>query len=255
MARTVRDIALAYSLLAGPDGADGFSMSPLAMDGGVGTTPNRPIRVGWIVDQGFLGPVDADVATTVQAAAEALKGMGASVEPAHIPVLEQIDALDLLWKLQAMETKPAFRKETAGHEDKIFKHVQGVYDTPDTSIVDFVQAEQDAEAMRDGFAQYFQHYDALILPVTPVPAHAHDAAEFVINGQSVSSLHVMHATAPFSVTGLPAMSLPFGTSRDGLPIGVQLVSPWLAESTILHLATLLESVSPVRNLRPDLSHI
>jgi len=255
MARTVRDIALAYSLLAGPDGADGFSMSPLAMDGGVGTTPNRPIRVGWIVDQGFLGPVDADVATTVQAAAEALKGMGASVEPAHIPVLEQIDALDLLWKLQAMETKPAFRKETAGHEDKIFKHVQGVYDTPDTSIVDFVQAEQDAEAMRDGFAQYFQHYDALILPVTPVPAHAHDAAEFVINGQSVSSLHVMHATAPFSVTGLPAMSLPFGTSRDGLPIGVQLVSPWLAESTILHLATLLESVSPVRNLRPDLSQI
>src|ERR1700754_1570832 len=105
------------------------------------------------------------------------------------------------------------------------------------------------------FAEYFQRYDALILPVTPVPAHAHDAAEFVINGQSVSSLHVMHATAPFSVTGLPGMSLPFGTSRDGLPIGVQLVSPWLAESTILHLATLLESVSPVRNVRPDLSRI
>src|ERR1700754_1396966 len=178
MARTVRDIALAYSLLAGPDGADGFSMSPLAMDGGVGATPNRPIRVGWVVDQGFLGPVDADVAATVQAAADALKGMGAIVERAHIPVLEQIDALDVLWKLQAMETKPAFRKETAGHEDKIFKHVQGVYDTPDTSIEDFVDAEQKAEQLRDGFAEYFQRYDALLTPVTTVPAHAHDAAEF-----------------------------------------------------------------------------
>ncbi|HVE05899.1 MAG TPA: amidase [Paraburkholderia sp.] len=255
MARTVRDIALAYSLLAGPDGADGFSMSPLAMDGGVGANPTRPIRVGWLVDPGFLGPVDSDVAATVQAAADALKGLGVIVEPARIPVLEQIDALDVLWKLQAMETKPAFRKETAGHEDQIFKHVQGVYDTPDTSIADFVQAEQHAEMMRDGFAEYFQRYDALICPVTPVPAHAHDAAEFDINGQSVSSLHVMHATAPFSVTGLPGLSMRFGTSRDGLPVGVQLVSPWLAESTILHLAKLLESVSAVRNLHPDLSGI
>jgi aspartyl-tRNA(Asn)/glutamyl-tRNA(Gln) amidotransferase subunit A len=255
MARTVRDIALAYSLLAGPDGADGFSMSPLAMDGGVGANPNRPLRVGWLVDPGFLGPVDADVAATVQAAAEALKELGVFVEPARIPVLEQIDALDVLWKLQAMETKPAFRKETAGHEDQIFKHVQGVYDTPDTSIADFVQAEQHAEMMRDGFAEYFQRYDALICPVTPVPAHAHDAAEFDINGQSVSSLHVMHATAPFSVTGLPGLSMRFGTSRDGLPVGVQLVSPWLAESTVLHLAKLLESVSPVRDLHPDLSAI
>jgi aspartyl-tRNA(Asn)/glutamyl-tRNA(Gln) amidotransferase subunit A len=255
IARSVRDVALAYSLLAGPDGADGFSNSPLALDAGVGTTPKRPLRVGWLVDQGFLGPVDSDVAKTVQAAADALTGAGVIVEQAHIPVLEQIDALDVLWKLQAMETKPAFRKETAGHEDMIFKHVQGVFDTPDTSITDFVQAEQQAETMRDGFAQYFQHYDALLCPVTPVPAHAHDAAEFVINGQTVSSLHVMHATAPFNVTGLPGLSMRFGTSSDGLPIGVQLVSPWLAESTILHLASVLESVSPVRGLNPDMSKV
>ncbi|CAB3746250.1 amidase [Paraburkholderia humisilvae] len=253
MARTVRDIALAYSLLAGPDGADGFSSSPLELDAGVGATPNRPLRVGWLVDPGFFAPIDADVAATVQAAAEALKGAGVIVESARIPVLEQIDALDVLWKLQAMEAKPAFRKATAGHEDKIFKHVQGVFDTPDTSIGDFVQAEQQAETLRDGFAAYFQRYDALLCPVTPVAAHAHDAEAFVINGQSVSSLHVMHATAPFSVTGLPALSMRFGTSRDGLPVAVQLVSPWLAESTILHLASLLEVVSPVRDLHPNLS--
>jgi aspartyl-tRNA(Asn)/glutamyl-tRNA(Gln) amidotransferase subunit A len=250
MARTVRDIALAYSLLAGPDGADGFSTSPLELDAGVGAKPDRPIRVGWLVEPGF-GLVDNDVAATVQAAAEALQGAGVVVEPVRIPVLEQINALELLWKLQAMETKPAFRKATAGHEDKIYKHVQGVFDTPDTSIEDFVLAEQQIEVMRDGFAQYFQRYDALLCPVTPVPAHAHDATEFIINGQSVSSLHVMDATAPLSVTGLPGLSMRFGTSSDGLPIGVQLVSPWLAESTILHLGSLLEAVSPVRDLHPE----
>jgi aspartyl-tRNA(Asn)/glutamyl-tRNA(Gln) amidotransferase subunit A len=56
----------------------------------------------------------------------------------------------------------------------------------------------------------------------------------------------------FNVTGLPALSIRFGTSRDGLPIGVQLVSSWLAESTILHLASLLETASPVRDLHPDI---
>jgi aspartyl-tRNA(Asn)/glutamyl-tRNA(Gln) amidotransferase subunit A len=91
--------------------------------------------------------------------------------------------------------------------------------------------------------------------VTPVPAHEHDAAEFNINGQSVSSLHVMTATAPLNVTGLPGLTLRFGTSREGLPVGVQLVAPWLAESTLLHLASLLEAVSPVRGLYPDLSNI
>jgi aspartyl-tRNA(Asn)/glutamyl-tRNA(Gln) amidotransferase subunit A len=209
--------------------------------------------VGWLVDA--FAPVDADVAATVRASAEALTSLGIAVEPVRIPVLEEINALELLWKLQVMETKPAFRKVTAGHEDKIFKHVQGVYDTPDTSIADFVDAEQKAEQLRDGFAAYFQRYDALICPVTTVPAHEHDAAEFDIDGQKVSSLHVMTATAPLSVTGLPGLSLRFGTSREGLPIGVQLVSPWMAESTILHLASLLEAVSPVRGLHPDMSRI
>ncbi|CAG9259454.1 amidase [Paraburkholderia caribensis] len=253
IARSVRDIALAYSLLAGPDGADGFSTAPLKLDAGVGSTPGRPLRVGLLIDA--FAPVDADVAATVQASAEALRGLGVTVEPVRIPVIEQINALEVLWKLQVMETKPAFRKVTAGHEDKIFKHVQAVYDTPDTSIADFVDAEQQAEQLRDGFAEYFQHYDALLCPVTPVPAHEHDAAEFNIDGQSVSSLHVMTATAPLNVTGLPGLTLRFGTSREGLPVGVQLVAPWLAESTLLHLASLLEAVSPVRGLYPDLSNI
>jgi aspartyl-tRNA(Asn)/glutamyl-tRNA(Gln) amidotransferase subunit A len=254
MARTVRDIALAYSLLAGPDGADGFSTSPLNLDSGTGPNPKRQLRVGWLVEPGF-GAVADDVAKTVQAAAEALKGQGVAVEEVRIPVLEQINALEMLWKLQAMESKPEFRKTTAGHADKIYKHAQGVLDTPDTSIEDFVDAEQKVEKMRDGFAHYFRSYDALLCPVIPVATHGHDAQEFVINGQVVSSLHVMDATAPLSVTGLPGFTMRFGTSAEGMPIGVQLVAPWLAESTLLHLGALLEGVSLVRDLHPDLSGI
>jgi aspartyl-tRNA(Asn)/glutamyl-tRNA(Gln) amidotransferase subunit A len=177
------------------------------------------------------------------------------VEEVRIPVLEKINALELLWKLQAMESKPAFREATAGHEDLIYKHVQAVFDTPDTSIEDFVIAEQQIQAMRDGFAEYFARYDALLCPVIPVASHGHDISELVINGQTVSALHVMDATAPLSVTGLPGLTMRFGTSHDGMPVGVQLVAPWLAESTLLYLGALLETLSSVRDLHPTMANM
>ena len=64
--------------------------------------------------------------------------------------------------------------------------------------------------------------------------------------------HVMTATAPFNLTGLPALSMRFGTNHDGLPIGVQIVSSWLAESTVLAVASRLEGVSPFRDRHPIL---
>ena len=251
MARSVRDVALAYSLLAGPDGIDSLSTTPLQFDTGVGATSKRPLRVGWLVEPGF-GPIDSEVAATVQKAAEALHGAGLIVEPVRIPVLEQENALDIFWKLHLMEVKPAFAAVTAGHEDEMFSISKATLAAPDTSMVDFVLAEQAAERLRDGFAAYFARYDALLCPVLPIPAHAHGLTEFVINGQTVSAAHSLSATVPFNVTGLPGLSMRFGTSHDGLPIGVQLVSNWFAESTILHLASLLESLSTVRDLHPNI---
>ena len=253
MARTVQDISLVYSLLAGPDGADGYAKSPFMIDVGAGATLKIPLRVGWLVEPGF-GPIDPDVAATVQAAAEALKSAGAIVESVRIPVLEQIDPTDVFWKLQMMEAKPEFETVTAGHEADIFKYARRVLDRPDTSIGDFVRAEQQSETLRDGFAQYFQLYDALLCPVTPVPAPEHGATEFVIGEEKVPALNLLKATVPFNVTGLPALSMRFGTSHDGLPIAVQVVAPWLGESIVLHLASLLEGLSPVRDLHPDLTH-
>ena len=54
MARSVRDIALAYSLLAGPDGADGFSISSARLRSRPWRPPDRPLRVGWLVDSGSV---------------------------------------------------------------------------------------------------------------------------------------------------------------------------------------------------------
>jgi aspartyl-tRNA(Asn)/glutamyl-tRNA(Gln) amidotransferase subunit A len=252
MARSVRDVALAYSLMAGPDGADGFSISSPDLDTGVGTNPTRQVRVGWLASPGFFGPTDPEVVATVKAAAQALSNAGYLVEQVRLPVLEQTDASSVLWQLQQMESRPEFAKVTAGHEAQIFRHAKLILGTPDTPIADFVAAEQAVERLRDTFVEYFKRYDVLLGPVTPFPATKHGLRDLVVDGKTVSPFHVQSATSPFSLTGMPALSMRFGTSRDGLPIGVQVVSSWLAESTVFDVALRLETLSRVRDLHPDL---
>jgi aspartyl-tRNA(Asn)/glutamyl-tRNA(Gln) amidotransferase subunit A len=252
MARSIRDLALAFSQLAGPDGEDAFATSTVPFDAGAGVAPDRALRVGWMVGPGF-GPIDAEVAATVQAAAEAFRGMGIHVEQVSIPALERDFALDVFNKLHVMEMKPAFREATAGRRaDELYKMARTMLSLPDTSMADYVAAEQAAERLRDGYAAYFRNFDVLLTPVLPVPAHEHGIRALVVNGETVDLTYLQGATVPLNVTGLPGLSMRFGTSREGLPINVQLVGSWQAESTILHAASLLEGVSPVRGLHPTL---
>jgi len=251
MARSIRDLALAFSQLAGPDGKDAFATSTVQFDAGIGRQTYRQLRVGWLVEPGF-GPIDPEVARTVEAAAEALKCLGLHVEPVRIPALEKDFALDVFNRLHVMEMKPEFAAVTAGHEAQMYKMSKTMLSLPDTSLKDFIAAEQAAERLRDGYAEYFQNFDALVTPVLPLPAHKHGQEEFVINGQKVDATYLQGATVPLNITGLPGISMRFGTSKDGLPINIQIVGSWLAESTILNVASLLESVSPVRGLHPNL---
>ncbi|KQS79909.1 glutamyl-tRNA(Gln) amidotransferase subunit A [Methylobacterium sp. Leaf361] len=249
MARSIRDLALAFSQLAGPDGQDAFATSTVPFDAGV--TSDRRLRVGWMVGPGF-GPIDTEVAATVRAAAEALTGEGHHAEEVRIPALERDFALDVFNKLHVMEMKPAFREAVAGHEDQMYKMARTMLSLPDTTVEDYVAAEQAAERLRDGYAAYFRDFDVLLTPVLPVPAHKHGISELVVNGETVDLTYLQGATVPLNVTGLPGLSMRFGTSREGLPINVQLVGSWQAETTLLRAASVLEAVSPVRGLHPSI---
>jgi aspartyl-tRNA(Asn)/glutamyl-tRNA(Gln) amidotransferase subunit A len=122
---------------------------------------------------------------------------------------------------------------------------------PDTSMKDYIEAEQAAERLRDGYADYFARYDTLITHVLPIPAHKHGVEEFVIDGKSVDATYLKGVTVPLNLTGLSGVAMRFGTSKEGMPISVQIVGKWQAESTILYVASLLESISPVRGLHPS----
>lgn len=252
MARTIRDLELAYSVLAGPDGLDGYSSSTMRYDAGVGGSPKKGLRIGWLVEPGF-GAIDAEVGRVVEAAADALKQLGHVVEPVRVPALERELALDYFVKQHIMEIKPAIAEAVAGrHEDEIFKMARTVLAFPDTTMADFIAAEQASERLRDGYAEYFQKYDAMITPVLPVVAHGHNIDDIVVNGQKESIFLLQGATVPLNITGLPGVSVPFGSSKAGLPINVQIVGSWLAESTILHIASLLEEVRKVGRRHPNI---
>jgi aspartyl-tRNA(Asn)/glutamyl-tRNA(Gln) amidotransferase subunit A len=252
MARSIRDLSLAFSQLAGPDGQDGYSSSAVPFDSGIGSSNKRPLRVGWLVEPGF-GPIDRETAATVQAASAALKDFGHTVESVRIPALERDFALDVWSRLHVLEMKPGFVETTAGRsEDEIGDMARFMLSLPDTPATDYIDAAQAVERLKDGYAEYFQKYDVLLTPVLPTPSFKHGQAELLINGQTVNVMGIMSATTPLSVTGLPGVSMRFGTSHDGMPIGVQIVGSWQNESTILHVASLLEQVSPVRDRHPNL---
>lgn len=92
---------------------DAFAASTVQFNAGTGKSPNRPLRVGWMVGPGF-GPVDYEVAATVEAAVKALKSLDLQVDQVRIPALEQDFTLDVFNRLHVMEMKEAFKQATAG---------------------------------------------------------------------------------------------------------------------------------------------
>lgn len=249
MARTVRDVALGYSILKGPDGIDGYAVHPRNADSSDNSNAGRPIRVGWVSDAAF-GPVDPEITAAVKAAAAQLADLGCDVEEVTLPFLG--DPLSTLMTVVYGEIVPYVKALAAGRESELHEIGKGIVGMDNPSFADFIAAEAKAEALRSAFAGYFQKYDVLLCPVNPMTATPHGAQELIVNGEKVSWLHVMRATSPFNVTGLPALSVPYGFSSESLPINIQLVAKWLDEATILRLGALLERKGGLGNRYPNL---
>ena len=249
MARTVGDVALGYSILKGPDGVDGYAVHAWDAEPGDGKIAGQSIRVGWVTDAAF-GPVDPEITAAVEAAATQLTDLGCDVEEVTLPFLG--DPLAALMTLVYAEIVPSVKALAAGREADLHTIGKGIVGVSDPSFTDFLAAEGKAEALRSAFAGFFQKYDVLLCPVNPMTATPHGAQELVVNGQKVSWMHVMRATSPFNLTGLPALSVPYGFSSESLPIGIQLVAKWLDESTILRLGALLERRGGLGNRHPDI---
>ncbi len=107
-----------------------------------------------------------------------------------------------------------------------------------TSSTDYILARRTQTEIKKRFEQFFESYDFLIVPTTPIAAptiEGHDAVE--------QAGRLTRFTAPFNLAGLPALSLPCGFTKEGLPIGLEIVSrPW-ADAKVLNLGYAFEQAT------------
>lgn len=251
LARSVRDIATAFSILEGPDGIDGFAIHAKSRTVADKSAAVTALRVGWLVEPGF-GPVDREVASAVATAAEFLKVEGCEVETVRIPLLEQNDYLDPAIILYAAELGRYVRRFVGDRVAELHFIGKNYALWPDPPLAEYMDAEVKVDKLKGTFAGYFQKYDVLLCPVIPFTAPPPGLEGYTVNGEKVPARHMMRATVPFNLAGLPALSVPFTTSSEGLPINVQLVSRWLDEATILQLGLVFEAAVNVSHRHPNL---
>ena len=249
MARTVRDVALALSVIAGPDGVDPYAVPVPAPSAEALGGPLEGTRVGWCVE-GPFSPLADDVRDAVADAASALSDAGCRVEPVSLSDWERWTALDISNRVYGPETLHYLTPLIDGRDEELSPPIRRRLAWPQPGMSEYLDAGQELDGFRLAVARYFADYDLLLCPAGPVTAHPHDSPEIEVAGERLPGRNALRYTIPFDLTGSPAVSVPFRWSAEGLPIGVQLAGPHFDEATVLRAAAALESARDDPQRRP-----
>ena len=249
LTRRVRDAALALSVLVGPDGRDTYAVPVPAPYPVPWNTALPALKVGFF-PEGPFAPVAKTIQDTLTKAAASLEEMGCQVQPVALEGWKSSKPIEMVMSLLVAEAAHYFEPVVAGRKDQLAPSMQRLLDTPPPGIGEYVAALAGCEQLRVDLMKYFSTHDLLLLPTAPVTAHLHDAVSLDVNDQAVPTVHAAGMTPAFGITGSPAISVPFGLSPEGLPIGVQLVGRHFEEATLLHAAAALESTASLTTRRP-----
>ena len=254
IARTVADAALLLETVAIHDLRDaaslpvpsrGFDTAPVKLDG---------IRIGSSVDFGYAA-VAPDIRRAFQSAVETLGSLGASIVPDCVHF--EADMLDRILKpIAYTEQAAAVSARRAGalaNSDRDYREV--VAKGASYSGIEYVEAGYRRNSLRASFLEIFAHIDAIVTPTVAVTAFA--AGELGVDEIDGIAVDRQLGWSPFSwpinLTGLPAATIPCGFDADGLPIGLQIIAPWLDEGLIVRIAAAFERARPWSQFRPRMS--
>lgn len=264
LARDAANVALLMDVIAGPDNKDPRQrqVPALRFIDSLRRTDLAGLRIG-VLQEGFGSALaQPDVDDRVLAAAERMGSLGAEVTPVRCP--EHLAAARVVWGTFAEGVAATFQAGGQGY------HWSGDYD-PDLSAAFAAGLAQRGEAMpmqckfnlmlgshlgkayhgryyakaqvlrhrlRDAYDQLLASCDVLLMPTTPMKAHRHQPgqspAELVLAGWNMVA-----NTAPFNMTGHPALSVPCGFSA-GLPVGLMLVGRHFRDDLLLAIANVFQ---------------
>ncbi len=257
LARTVADAALLTRVLAGPFDNDPWTLQhpPPAIDTQWPAQRLDGLRVGHIGQMANLA-VDADVAAATARMAALLRAQGALVEDCP----DTVDWIEPAGRVMYMGGQAAsyggFEAEWGDRMDPSLRRF--IAEGRTHSLVEYRHAQFARTRLYRAVQQLFTRYDLLLTPTLPIaglPADFQVGQDSItIEGTTTQSTRVGWSACvyPFNLTGHPALTLPSGFDRKGLPTGVQLVGRLWADNEVLRIGSVLERLAPWKDQRPTI---
>ena len=230
LARTVGDLRSLFRVIANSDGP---SLSTL-----------KDVRVAWYVDDG-VAPVTRETKAAVEYAASSLKGAGFVTEERRAPHVERANELWL--KVFSRASVVQLRKAYADRESEggpfVTWRLSSADDTPPPSLDEYIAAWMERDRLRAELLDWMETTPILVCPVGSTPAYKHDTLKVTVDGNSIGAFRAFSYAQAFNLFDLPVVTIPAGKSKEGLPIGVQIVGRPFAEEMILDVAEIVERSS------------
>jgi amidase len=253
MGRTVADVALQMSVLAGPDPRVPISLSddPAGFAAGLPSSLTG-LRVAWAPDLGGRVTVDPAISSVLASSVGVFEALGAVVEDA-CPDLSEAD--DVFGTLRAWLFDTNYSDLIRQHPDQVNEAIRWNAEMgAKLTGADLARAEVAHTKLYERMVAFFERYDVLLAPTTqvlPFPVELEYPTE--IGGVPQDNyLEWMRSCTIISATGCPALSVPGGFTDDGLPVGLQIIGAPRADRRVLEVGHAFEQATRFGERRPPL---
>jgi aspartyl-tRNA(Asn)/glutamyl-tRNA(Gln) amidotransferase subunit A len=241
MTRTVEDAALMMTVISEPDSRDVYALPYERRDWRVGLEDGiRGLRIAYSPTLGGHR-VEADIAIMVAAAVARLGELGAHVEQAEPDLSGAAEIFRAHWFTGAANLMSGIPAESRVQMDSGLQDVAAQGGR--IGLLDYLRAVKMREALGQSVAAFHRKYDLLVTPTMPLPAFR-AGLEVPPDGKDGRWTDWTPFSYPFNLTRQPAATIPCGLTRDGLPVGLQIVGALYDDATVMRCARAYEATRP-----------
>ena len=225
--RKVEDAAVMLQVMGGYDELDPNSMKVLPGDYSSHMRDSMRDRKIALAVGNFIEEADPEVLQAFHIAAKVFSKLGAVVTELNVDFLKEAAIANAL--MTQADGAAFHRERLIEHPDWFGADVRQRLETGrGFTSTEYILARRTQSEVRRRCELLFEEYDVLILPTTPIPAPVLEGENAIERARQLTRF-----TAPFNLTGLPAITVPCGFTKDGLPIGLQIVSRSWNEAGVL----------------------